>query len=317
MVASHEALLQTALLDDWRCDLVLRFGALPVSLRLIQFMDTCLDPHSPHLYVNPSGQIHDESGSVTHYLTSAPGPFAEQLAAHMPGPSQPSTWLQSWQALSRCTAMAIQDLDSANPAWDGAYVTALLKALPETCILFAGNSLPIRILDLVGCAPWLKGRVYGNRGASGIDGLVSTALGIAHSSRDPVCLLIGDLSLLHDVGGLAAIRRLAVHNVVIVVLNNHGGGIFERLPVSGLGPAFEELFIVPHTTSFACLAEAFGLQYRMAHSPAHLHELAVQAFTASGACLVEVVTRRQEDLQQANRFIQLITARYTCGNSQP
>lgn len=316
VIASYEALLQADLLDDLTCDLVLRFGSLPVSLRLIQYMETHLDPNGPHIYVNASRQIHDESGAVTHYLASAPMALCRQLADRLPERRLLTPWRQRWQELDRGVMAAMREMD-ASPAWDGAYVTRLLEALPSPCTLFAGNSLPIRILDLVGHAPWLTCRVYGNRGASGIDGLVSTALGIAHSTQASVCLLIGDLSLLHDIGGLAAIRRLAIHNVVVVVLNNQGGGIFERLPVSQLGPAFEELFIVPHETSFACLAEAFGLPYRMADSPAHLAELASRVFATSCAHLIEVVTGRKEDLGQADQFIQLVKERCTRGNSEP
>ncbi len=310
IVTGYDTLLQAHLLDDLRCDLILRFGALPVSRHLIQYMDAHHAAHCPHVYVSASAQIHDEAGSVTHRLSSHPLPFCERLAVYTSASSQPTTWLQRWQTLSHSVIATMANLEDTRPAWDGTYVASLLNCLSAHSILFAGNSLPIRVLDLIGHAPRLKCRVYGNRGASGIDGLVSTSLGMAHDTQAPVCLLIGDLSLLHDVGGLAAVRHLGIHNFVVVVLNNQGGGIFERLPVARLDQAFEELFIAAHTISFAHLAAAFGLVYRQATTPRQLTEAVTHGFASSRAHLVEVITDRRKDWHQTHQFIQQVKERY-------
>ncbi len=315
VVVGYDAMLQGNMLDDLRCDLILRFGTLPVSLPLLRFMEASLEADCPHLYVNDSKQIHDESQAVTHYLSSPPTLFCEQLLTRISACRRSADWLRTWQRLSSHVAAVLEDVKFTLQDWDGAYVLQLLASLSSQCILFVGNSLPVRLVDLVGYSPNLKCRVHGNRGASGIDGLVSTALGIAHSTNVPVCLLIGDLSLLHDIGGLAAVRHLAVENLTVVLLNNHGGGIFERLPISRLGPAFEELFIAHHETSFAKLAEAFGLQYYFANSPSHLASLVSRAVASSKTHVIEVVTDRRQDLAQAEQFIQLVAERCIRGNS--
>jgi 2-succinyl-5-enolpyruvyl-6-hydroxy-3-cyclohexene-1-carboxylate synthase len=131
--------------------------------------------------------------------------------------------------------------------------------------------------------------VLSNRGANGIDGTVSTAFGVAAASDGPVVLLIGDVALAHDIGGLIAGRQLGL-DLTIVVLNNDGGGIFHFLPVSGEADAFEEHVATPHGLDFAKAAALYGLPYARARTPEDLAE----AVRRPG--IVEVRTDRAENL---------------------
>jgi 2-succinyl-5-enolpyruvyl-6-hydroxy-3-cyclohexene-1-carboxylate synthase len=137
--------------------------------------------------------------------------------------------------------------------------------------------------------------VLSNRGANGIDGTVSTAFGVAAASPRPVVLLIGDVALAHDVGGLIAARQLGL-DLTIVVLNNDGGGIFHFLPVSGQSDAFEEHVATPHGLDFAKAAALYGLSYTRARTAAELRE-AVQR-----PGLVEVRTDRAENVALHRRL---------------
>jgi 2-succinyl-5-enolpyruvyl-6-hydroxy-3-cyclohexene-1-carboxylate synthase len=155
--------------------------------------------------------------------------------------------------------------------------------------------MPIRDAELYLPAGTRGPRILSNRGANGIDGTVSTAFGVAAASNHPVTLLIGDVALAHDIGGLIAARQLGL-DLTIVVLNNDGGGIFHFLPVSGEADAFEEHVATPHGLDFAKAAALYGLEYTRAQTAAQLTD----AITRPG--IVEVRTDRAENLDLHRRL---------------
>lgn len=136
-----------------------------------------------------------------------------------------------------------------------------MALLPERAILFVGNSLPIRHIDQFARPRFQEIALYANRGASGIDGNISTAIGVASASDRPVVLLVGDVTFYHDMNGLLALRNLGISNVTIILMNNNGGGIFQRLPIEGITPQFNDLFIMPHDLNFAHSAALYGLTH--------------------------------------------------------
>jgi 2-succinyl-5-enolpyruvyl-6-hydroxy-3-cyclohexene-1-carboxylate synthase len=149
--------------------------------------------------------------------------------------------------------------------------------------------MPIRDAELYFPAGRPLPRVLSNRGANGIDGTVSTAFGVAAVSDGPVVLLIGDVALAHDVGGLIAARQLGL-DLTIVVVNNDGGGIFHFLPVSGESDAFEEHVATPHGLDFAKAAALYGLDHTRVDTAGELAD----ALGRPG--VVEVRTDRAENL---------------------
>ena len=180
---------------------------------------------------------------------------------------------------------AFAELDAtATPDAGAAHIPALLAELPAGCALFVGNSLAIRQLDSESGSGDKPLTVYGNRGASGIDGNISTALGIAaHHGR--VVALLGDLTTQHDLGGLAL---AAGRDAVIVTVNNGGGGIFDLLPQAAL-PEFERGWRTPQQISFEHAAATFGLGYARAGDADGLHLALRQAFAAGGPHLIELL----------------------------
>ena len=132
--------------------------------------------------------------------------------------------------------------------------------LPPEATLVVASSMPIRDVETFFPVRADPPRVLANRGANGIDGTVSTAFGVAAAASGPAVLLIGDVALAHDVGGLLAARRLDLP-LVIVLLHNDGGGIFDFLPVAGEGDAFERHVATPHGLDFAHAAALYGLAH--------------------------------------------------------
>ena len=157
--------------------------------------------------------------------------------------------------------------------------------------LFVSSSMPIRDLETFASGADQGLRVLANRGANGIDGIISTALGAAAASGQPTTLLTGDLALLHDLGGLIAARRLGIP-LTIVSLNNDGGGIFSFLPVAQATPHFEQLFGTPHGLDFAPLAAFVGAQFAR---PQSALELRAALHRAQGLSLIEIRTERAQN----------------------
>lgn len=218
----------------------------------------------------------------------------------------PRPALAHWRALwSRAEAAAWSAVADAldDPANEGAHAAAVLRALPSNATLFVSSSMPVRDLDAYG-RPALTGvHVLANRGANGIDGIVSSTLGCAAAADGPVVGLLGDLAFYHDMNGLLATRDPEL-NVVLVLVDNDGGGIFHMLPIRNFEPAFTPYFATPHGLDFRHAARLYGIPLHEAHTPAE----AVQAVTAAvrrpGTEIVRVRTdretnrRRHEEVRQ-------------------
>jgi len=209
-----------------------------------------------------------------------------------------SDWVDSWVAVARRTRIALADHLETQPSLSEPAVFAdLADILPEGATLFVGNSMPIRDLDAFFPTRSLPTRFLANRGASGIDGVVSAALGASAVADGPFVLVIGDLSFYHDMNGLLAARR---HNLraTIVLLSNDGGGIFSFLPQSEDPEHFEELFGTPHGLDFRPAAEMYGLTYRAPRSRDDFRTAMGDALsTEEGVTLVEVRTERNSNAE--------------------
>ncbi len=206
---------------------------------------------------------------------------------------EPAGWLDDWR---RADAAAVRAADAVLEQRDALteplLARELLAALPENALLWAGNSLSVRDIDLV-MAPRADVRVLASRGASGIDGTASTAAGaaLAHAAAHPgaqAFALIGDLAFLHDAAGLAIGPAEPRPDLCLVVVNNDGGGIFETLEQAAFNGVFERLFGTPHGASVEQLAAAFGVPYTLVEQPGEL----AKAVSGTGLRIVEARTDR-------------------------
>ena len=162
--------------------------------------------------------------------------------------------------------------------------------------VFYGSSMPIRDADFLAIAPPSGWRASANRGASGIDGLIASAAGHAHASGEPVLAFIGDVSALHDLNSLQ-LATLVETPLVIVVLNNDGGGIFRYLPIAKHGDVFEACFATPHGLSLASIAKSFGLAVESPKSRAAMAKAVAKALKRGGTTVVEVACTRESSEQ--------------------
>ena len=207
--------------------------------------------------------------------------------AGLRGEKVDQVWTEGLQRLESSTWRVARQLQREQ-FFEGGVVMDLLDSLPGNACLFIANSLSVRHLDQFGEPRPKTVDIYCNRGASGIDGTVASAAGVAALNPDRgVVLLMGDLALLHDLNSLLLVKTYAP-NLKIVVINNNGGGIFQRLPVSAFEPYFTPLFITPHGLGFEFAARMFGLAYCSVSDWGELHPVLKNGSGNDGPQLVEV-----------------------------
>ncbi len=262
--------------DAHRPDLILRFGATPTSKPMLTLIgqtaptQIVIDPDRTwsEPAIVPTTFVQADATATAIALTDA---LQSVLTRPDPDPTA-RTWTRDWLDADARADRALGDwltaVEARSEAFEGLPFTVLGDLLPDGALLWAGNSMPVRDLD-----DWLPGsaraiRPLSNRGANGIDGVVSTALGAAAADVGPVALVVGDLSFLHDLNALVA-ARLHRLSATIVVIDNDGGGIFSFLPQAsvkdpgvGLPDHYEELFGTPHGIDLGPIVDALGGTYR-------------------------------------------------------
>ncbi|HEX6311902.1 MAG TPA: thiamine pyrophosphate-dependent enzyme, partial [Acidimicrobiia bacterium] len=204
-----------------------------------------------------------------------------------------SPWLESWRAAERTARGVLDDLlDGWEEPFEGRVARDLVDALPDGATLLVASSMPVRDVESFARAREHL-RLLANRGVNGIDGFVSTTLGVAATSRGlgPVVALLGDLCLLHDANGLLGAAERGV-DATFVVLDNDGGGIFSFLPQADLPEHFELLFGTPHGVDLGALAALHGLPAERVEKASALVPAVERATAAGGVRLVIVPTDR-------------------------
>jgi 2-succinyl-5-enolpyruvyl-6-hydroxy-3-cyclohexene-1-carboxylate synthase len=271
-------------------DAILRFGSLPASKVVNQWIG---DLDVVHTHIEPTGAINDPQGVVTQLVPMSAGRFCRQLDAEIGATATDGAWCARWRAADDAAERAIaMELSDATVATEPGIARAVVAAVPDGGALVVSSSMPVRDVEWYS-APRGGLKVHSNRGANGIDGVVSTAVGVAVAGA-PTALLIGDVAFLHDVNGLIGLDRRGV-DLCIVIVDNDGGGIFSFLPPADAlaHDRFEQLFGTPHGVDLAMVAHAHGIPVLEAADDAAVG-LAVTASLAAGG--VHVVLARTDRL---------------------
>ncbi len=271
-------------------DLVVQVGAAPTS-RGVQELVRGADRL---LIIDPDQLVADPDRRAALTIEYDPSDVVAALRATASSlPATRPQWLDEWHEADRSVRKAVDALlDSWDEPFEGRIARDVAAAIPDGGVLFAGSSMPVRDLDMY-MNPRGGLRVLANRGASGIDGLVSTTFGIAQVSG-PTYALLGDLSVLHDASGLLWGARRGP-GAILVVVDNDGGGIFSMLPQASLAnDEFELLFGTPHGLDLEAIARAAGAGVRTVDSARVLVPAIREAATSGGVQIVRVrVDRRR------------------------
>lgn len=278
-----------------RPEVIIRTGATPTS----KVLGECLTLWRGvrHIVVDEAVFANDPFLSATDFVQASPGDWLTALAAHLPlsrADADPD-YSALWQAGQTCVQTVTDEYLRASEALsEGRVFVELAEQLPEGSCLFVGNSMPVRDLDsFFPCTPKAL-RIVANRGASGIDGVVSAALGTAVASGMPCTLVIGDLSFLHDLGGLLAARQQGIR-LTIIVIHNDGGGIFSFLPQAQETDVFSH-FSTPHGLSLQAAAALFGGHYTRIDTWSTFRDALAEAQQRNGWSLLELPSDRDDNL---------------------
>jgi 2-succinyl-5-enolpyruvyl-6-hydroxy-3-cyclohexene-1-carboxylate synthase len=277
-------------------ELVIRVGDLPTSKPLRAWLASLGDV--PQLALDPAGAWQDPAAVVSELHRGDPAQTLRLLARLRSLPDE--SWLASWSDADDVVTRALTDELDREPLSEPAVARRLGEWLAPEVTLFCAASMPIRDLELYLPARRRGPVVLSNRGANGIDGTVSSAFGVAAAGR-PVVLLIGDVALAHDIGGLLAARRLELE-LTIVALNNDGGGIFNFLAISDDAEVFATHIATPHGLGFGHAAELYGLGYEQPATSDRL-EIALRRSIGSGrTTIIEIRTDRVQNLALHRRL---------------
>ena len=254
-------------IEAHRPEILIRFGAMPTSKPVVELMKAA----RPELFVVDGDGGWREAALIPATFVHADEALAAGALADALHQPAASSWTRDWLEAEAAAGRALDSwLDALSEPFEGAPFKALGELIPSGAVMWAGNSMPVRDMD-----SWLPSgerpiRVLGNRGANGIDGVTSTALGSAVVAEAPVVLVVGDLSFLHDLGAMVT-AGLQEPDLLVVVTNNDGGGIFSLLPQArmagpgvGLPAHYEQLFGTPHGIALGPIVDAFGFRHRAA-----------------------------------------------------
>ena len=277
-------------------DLIIRIGGTPTSKALIQFIEKNL---SASLVVIAESQWPDPSHLAEEMVRANARTACDQLADAVKNIASEETWISKWKEADRIARSALeQHACSVAEPFEGAALADVAAVLPDGAALFVSSSMPVRDLDAFAAGDSRSIHVMANRGANGIDGVVSSALGAAAAAGagSPLVLVIGDLALYHDMNGLLA-AKLHSLDATIVVLNNDGGGIFSFLPQAQHPSHFEMLFGTPHGLDFEPVAELYGAQYEHVDDSASLRRAVATGIARGGLNIVEMRTERARNVE--------------------
>jgi 2-succinyl-5-enolpyruvyl-6-hydroxy-3-cyclohexene-1-carboxylate synthase len=293
--------------DSPRPDLIVRFGDLPLSKAMNQFIASSQPRH--YLHFSTAGRWADDSHLVTQVIDTQHLDILEPDGLQAAG----SRLMAHYTAQEATAWRVIADAIAEGDYFDGGVVHDLMADIPAESTLFVGNSLPVRLLDQFGQPTTKRIHAFANRGASGIDGNLSTALGLGKARPDhPLVALVGDVTFYHDMNGLLAVHRCGVP-VTIVLLNNDGGGIFHRLPIREYDPAFTDLFVTPHGLDFSHAARLYGLDFVPidGHAPdarARFRSAFTTAVGSTDSTIIEIRTQARHDLERRRAIMQAVQA---------
>ncbi|SEQ86631.1 2-succinyl-5-enolpyruvyl-6-hydroxy-3-cyclohexene-1-carboxylic-acid synthase [Piscibacillus halophilus] len=289
IISTYDAILKR---EDIRkqldVDFVIRFGSMPVSKPYMQWI-TAKQP-KVHIVVDENQGYREPTNIETTMVFSELAHFLNQLISHSFVPKIDSDWKSFWLDNDQIAQKILTN--NQDELTEGTAVLTLSEEVEEGSVVFVGNSMPIRDMDTFFFNSQRSIDVMSNRGANGIDGVISSALGVA-ATNTPVTLLIGDVSFLHDYTALFIARQYQLP-LRVLVLNNNGGGIFSFLPQNNEKKHFENLFGTPFNPPIQTMVEGLGVRYQRASSVQNLKEILSQPVQYLE--VIEVQTDRDDNL---------------------
>jgi 2-succinyl-5-enolpyruvyl-6-hydroxy-3-cyclohexene-1-carboxylate synthase len=303
VLSSYDAFLRIdSFIENAQPELILRFGAMPASKPLLLYLKRYAS--RPLVVIDGNGGWEEPTQLASELIHANPAALCQNLLTLLEArediqPAMPQAWLNMWQDADKITQQTLQNaIYDFNELFEGRVFIELANLLPDGTTLYTGNSMPVRDLDTFFWSSDKRIRIMGNRGANGIDGIVSSALGASAVSgqHEPTVLVLGDLSFFHDLNGLLAARSHQL-NLIIVLINNDGGGIFSFLPQAAYPEHFEQLFGTPTGLDFRLAVEMYGGQFQKIDGWELFRKAMNRGLSTGGLHVIEVPTERTSNVK--------------------
>ena len=285
VISTYDALLaRQALWYELKPDCVIQFGQIVVSKRVQQMIASWTDLE--YIEVNPTMDSMNPTGKTTMHMQASIDVFTNLYGVKNDSPA----YLGKWQHLETAGKQKLGTAIEEPSCFEGRTIRELQQHISDNAQVLIANSMSIRDFDYFWFSGESKAVLYGNRGVNGIDGTISTALGLAVNGR-PTYLVTGDLSLFHDLNGLAVAKTHNL-NLTIILHNNDGGGIFEYLPQKGT-KHFDYLFSTSQGLDYSGAAKLYGCGYTKISSPNELSSVLANVSQETGVHIIEIPTNRE------------------------
>lgn len=285
-------------------DYIMRFGAMPISKHYLFYVTEHSDV--PQFVIENNDEVREPTNHRSHYIIADGTQLSKDLLPYLTKSNESTTWLNKW---TRMEKIAIEELKAATneTLTEGITVRKVVESLRNRDHLFVANSMPVRDIDTFLITTNKNVKIYANRGVSGIDGTMSSALGVA-TMGDKVTLIIGDLSFYHDMNSLFIAMRYKLP-VTIVLINNNGGGIFSFLPQANDEKHFEHLFGTPINIEFKHAVKMFNGHYELVTEESSLERALEESYDRQQFTVIEVQTNRKQNVDWHRKLWHKISQR--------
>ena len=314
LLTSYDAFLRIdSFIEQAQPELIIRFGAMPTSKPLLLYLKRYAS--TPVVVIDGNNSWKEPTQLASQLVHANPTALCNDLLhaieQHQTDEDRPSVvsraWLNLWQETDKFTQQALLNtIFDFREIFEGRVFSELANLLQDGTTLYVGNSMPVRDLDTFFWSSEQRISIIGNRGANGIDGIISSALGAsAVAANEPTVLVLGDLSFFHDLNGLLA-ARLHELNLTIILINNDGGGIFSFLPQAAHPEHFEQLFGTPTGLNFQPAVEMFGGRFQRVYNWESFRKVVIQGLHSSGLDVIEIPTERTGNVKMHRQLWEVI-----------
>lgn len=300
VITNYDAFLRSSqFIKSFQPDIILQLGRTPTSVELEKFFH---EVKSQRILINEFGDKYDPSGTADKIIKADVYTFIDELIKQIDKTvrENQSAWNQTLlQADDLCEWLKVEFINNSHLIDETNVIWNIARNIPEKGVLFVSNSTPVRDLDYFLQKSNSHFIIHQNRGASGIDGIISTALGIAEATKERTFLLTGDLAFYHDLSTLYNAKSKYI-NLTIILINNNGGGIFNSLPIADNPDWLKKYFLTPVKIDFEKMIRTFGLDYKLVKTSTQLN-LALNRLSDI-PLVIELKTDPKESLMKRNNY---------------
>lgn len=303
IVSNFDAILRSDKFSgENRPDLILHFGRTVTSKALENYLEKCA---APKFLINDSGDWFDPSNKAKAAIKCRPYIFCREMIHCLEGNidfKSRTTWTGKFINADKIASELKSKIIKRSASLNECRIPGeIIELIPDNSQIMISNSMPVRDFDYFASGLAKNITVFNNRGASGIDGIISTALGTAAQSKKPAVLITGDLAFYYDLNGLLAAKNYNIP-LIIILVNNNGGGIFDILPIAEYGKLFSKYFTVSHNLDFSHFVKAYGGNYKRIKNWSEFRSSFKKALKSKSFSVIEIGTNSGQSLKLRRKF---------------